>query len=258
MTRLPMRRLEIAEIDSTNEEARRRAEAGDPGHLWIRADVQTAGRGRRGRGWASPNGNLMTTLLLRPPCGPGEAAQLSFVAALAVGDLIGASVPADRIGLKWPNDVLVSGAKIAGILLESGAGPVSDPHSRLDWLGIGMGVNLASHPTDLDRPVTDLRAETGAAPSPAQALEHLAAAFERWYAVWDEARGFPAIRTAWLARATGIGGPVRARLWDRTLEGTFDGLDPAGGLILGLADGSREVLHGGEVFFAAAPQRQER
>ncbi|MFZ2469026.1 MAG: biotin--[acetyl-CoA-carboxylase] ligase, partial [Parvibaculum sedimenti] len=147
----------FAEIDSTNEEAKRLGEAGEPGPIWITAERQTAGRGRRGREWVSPSGNFMGTLLLRPQANPRKAAELSFVAALAVHDAVdGLLSPALRpdLKLKWPNDLLHGGKKLAGILLESSgiAG------GELAWLAIGIGINLAQYPEGVEYPATSLAA----------------------------------------------------------------------------------------------------
>src|SRR3984957_12027094 len=129
------------EIDSTNAEARRRADAGERGPLWLTAKRQTAGRGRRGRAWETGAGNLAATLLTHTEKPPAEAAQISFVAALAVADLAAAFVPASLVSLKWPNDPMIAGKKTAGILVESGPHP-----SGGLWLAGGCGGNLAAPP----------------------------------------------------------------------------------------------------------------
>ena len=139
--------LAFDEIDSTNAEARRRAEAGEIGPLWITAAVQTAGRGRRGRNWDTSRGNLAATLLLTTDCDPAKAAQLSFVAAFAIRRLAVRYVPESLVRFKWPNDVFVDGRKLSGILIESGRAP-----SGALWMAIGMGVNLAHAPENVDRP----------------------------------------------------------------------------------------------------------
>jgi len=245
-------RAEFPELDSTNEEARRRADNGDPGPVWIRADRQTAGRGRRGRAWDSPTGNLMATLLLRPNTAPGTAAQLSFVAALSVWDVLAGGLGPDggpeRVRLKWPNDALIDGKKAAGILLESAADP---ERGRIAWVAIGIGVNLAVYPEDTPYPATSLMA-AGAALTPDKALVRLAAAFEHWRGVWAEGEGFSAIRNAWLARAKGLGEAITVRLSNETLEGRFDGLDETGALVLASKSGTRRIS-AGEVFFASMP-----
>lgn len=245
----PGHRLEVfAALDSTMDEARRRAERGDPGRLWLLAHHQSAGRGRRGRAWLSGAGNLMASLLLRPACGAGEGAQLSFASALAVADALAPFLP-ERAGiaLKWPNDVLLNGRKVAGILLESATAPAG----TLDWLVIGIGVNLASHPTGTPFPATSLAAEGGRAPAPETMLVGLAAALERWIAIWS-GQGFAPLRAAWLARAAGRGGMIAVRSAADEVHGRFIDLDPEGRLVLGLADGSLRQVAAGEVFFAPA------
>lgn len=231
------------ELDSTNAEARRRAEAGEAGPVWITAAVQTAGRGRRGRPWASPPGNLAATLLMATDAPAAEAAQLSFVAALAAADLADSCLGPGAARLKWPNDVLVFGRKCVGILIESGAR--SD--GRL-WLAVGVGVNLAHHPDDVERPATSFAEHTATPPAPLDALQVLAARFEAWRKAWAT-RGFAPISEAWTARGQGLGGPCTARLPNRTIEGTAEGLDPDGALRLRLPDGSLERITAGDVFF---------
>jgi BirA family biotin operon repressor/biotin-[acetyl-CoA-carboxylase] ligase len=225
------------ELDSTNSEARRLAEAGEPGPLWITAERQTAGRGRRGRVWDSAPGNLAATLLLRPEAPAAIIGQLSFAAALAVAEMAAHFAPQAAITVKWPNDVLVEGRKLAGILLEAGPG----------WLAIGIGVNLASFPQGTEFPATSL-AQLGIAPPSADAaLSVLAARFAHWYALWMS-EGFETIRAAWLARAGGLGLPIRARLPHETREGVFEGIDSAGALLLN-EQGLVSAIAAGEVFF---------
>ena len=231
------------ELASTNAEARRRAEAGDVGPVWITAARQTAGRGRRGRGWSTGEGNLAATLLT--PCDkpPAQAAQVSFVAALASLDLADACLGPGVASLKWPNDLMVHDRKAAGILVESGAFPGGL------WLAIGVGVNLARYPMDVERPATAFADHMAApAPAPLAALEILATAFARWTAAWD-AQGFAPIARAWTARAHGLGSACEARLADRTLRGVAEGLDEDGALRLRLADGTLARVTAGDVFF---------
>lgn len=237
--------LAFEEIDSTNAEARRRAEAGEEGPLWITALRQTAGRGRRGRAWETGAGrNLAATLLIATDRAPADAAQISFVAALAAADLARAFVPAGIVGLKWPNDLMVGGRKAAGILVESGRAP----SGRL-WLATGVGANLAHAPENLERPATSFAAHmAGAPPAPEQALVRLSEAFARWIEVWD-AEGFRAIARAWTERAEGLGRPCVARLGAESVEGVAEGLDVDGALRLRLADGSIRRITAGDVFF---------
>ena len=231
-------------IDSTNEEAKRMAQAGEKGPVWITADRQSAGRGRRGRAWDSPTGNLAATLLLRPEKPPGQAAQLSFVAALAASDMVQSFAHGARVAVKWPNDVLADGKKIAGILLESASGG----SGRLEWLAVGIGVNLAQHPDGTEFPATSLGALGETAPPPRDALLRLASGWAKWYDIWN-ARGFGDIRDAWLARAAHIGGRIRARLQNEETSGVFEGIDETGALILREAQGRTRVIAAGEVFF---------
>jgi BirA family biotin operon repressor/biotin-[acetyl-CoA-carboxylase] ligase len=235
------------EIDSTNAEARRRAEAGEGGPVWIIARRQTAGRGRRGRAWSTETGNLAATLLTTTDAAAAEAAQLSFVAALAACDLADTCLGAGAARLKWPNDVLVFGKKAVGILVESGA----RPDGRL-WLAVGIGVNLAHAPQDIERPATSF-AEHMAGPPPkmADAAEVLAARFESWRKLWAT-QGFPPIAEGWTARAHGLGQPCEARLPNRTLSGIAEGMDPDGALRLRLHDGALERITAGDVFFGGA------
>ena len=236
-------RIEVFDaLDSTNEEAKRRALSGEAGPLWIVARAQTAGRGRRGRAWTSANGNLFATGLFRLDASPARAAQLSFAAALAVADLTASVIPSELVKLKWPNDVLVAGKKVCGILLESGAHPGGGL-----WLAVGIGVNLVHHPEDQERPATDLAVHGGAV-SPDEAVKRLAERFEHWRTVWAR-DGFAPIREAWLARAWGLGERCTARLDGETVEGVFADLSDDGSLRLDLNDGRRRLVSAGDVFF---------
>lgn len=238
-------------IDSTNAEARRRAEAGEAGPLWITAAVQTAGRGRRGRAWDTRRGNLAATLLTTTDKSPAEAAQVSFLAAFAIRDLACAYVPESLVRLKWPNDVLVEGRKLSGVLVESGR--MSDGAL---WLAIGMGVNLAHAPTGTERPATaladHLRRDIAAPPTPQEALAILAPALYAHMDRWTR-EGFAGLRTEWLSHAAGVGEACVARLDSETVEGVMQGLDTDGALVLRLSSGSTRRISAGDVFF---PQTQ--
>jgi BirA family biotin operon repressor/biotin-[acetyl-CoA-carboxylase] ligase len=232
------------EIDSTNEEARRLAAAGERGPIWLRADRQTAGRGRRGRAWESPAGNLAATLLIVPGKPASECAQLSFVTAIAVADAASGFAANAEIKVKWPNDVLANGRKLAGILLESASGG----DGALTFLAIGVGINLAHFPPDTEFPATSLAALGVSVPSPSAALSQLAAHFAKWYEVWMT-NGFSPIQDAWLARAAGLGSRIRARLTHEETSGVFEGIDNTGALILREAQGRTRTIAAGEVFF---------
>ena len=235
------------EIDSTSAEARRRAEAGEAGPLWITAARQTAGRGRRGRTWESPAGNLAATYLTVTDKAPAEAAQVSFVAALAVCDLVRGFVAPDLVRVKWPNDIMIGARKVSGILVESGRAP----DGRL-WLAVGIGVNLAKPPEVTERPATAIAENmAGPPPEPGQALKGLAAAFEDWMGVWNGV-GFSAIARAWTERAYGLGEPCVARLPTETVAGVAEGLDEDGALRLRLPDGRERRINAGDVFFEGA------
>lgn len=213
------------------------AAAGEPEGSWLRAVTQSAGRGRLGRSWSSPAGNLYASTLVRPRAGDPPAASLALLAAVALHEVASAWTPDRTIALKWPNDLLIGGAKLSGILLEGAAGAVV----------IGIGVNLAEYPSGLDRPVTSLAAH-GAAPDPALFLDDLAAAFARWLGRW-RAEGLAPIRDRWLQAAHPIGTALTANLpGGERFDGLFDGLDADGALILRLADGARHVIHAGDVF----------
>jgi BirA family biotin operon repressor/biotin-[acetyl-CoA-carboxylase] ligase len=235
---------EWEEIDSTNEEARRLAAQGERGPIWLSAGCQTAGRGRRGRAWESPAGNISATLLIAPNKPASECAQLSFVTAVAAADAASSFAPKADIKVKWPNDVLAGGRKMAGILLESASGA----DATLAYLAIGIGMNLAHFPPDTEFPATSLAALGVTAPAPKEALTQLAAQFAKWYDVWMT-MGFSSIQDAWLARAAGLGTRIRARLTNEETSGVFEGIDNTGALILREAQGRTRTIAAGEVFF---------
>ena len=223
-------------IDSTSVEAARRAASGTRGPLWLRADAQTSGRGRAGRDWTSPSGNLHATLLIPVEDDPGAAALRSFVACLAVADTLDTLVAApDRVRLKWPNDALLDGRKVAGVLLESGVNPAGR------WLSVGIGMNLVHAPETARWPTTSIATATGdAAPSPEATLAILAAAFEERERDFTT-KGFDTIRTAWLLRAARLGEEVEARLPQETVTGIFETLDAGGAMLLQTSTGPRRI-----------------
>lgn len=230
-------------VDSTNEEARRLAETGAPAGTVVWALSQTAGRGRRERVWRSPAGNLYFSLLLRPIVPAVRAMQCSFIAANAVADAVQAVLPEpQRVACKWPNDVLIGGRKVAGILLEAAAGE----GGRLSWMVIGIGVNIADHPRDTEFPATSLAAEGGAGVNAPGMLERIMSGLDEGLEAWAE-EGFAPVRKAWLARAFGLGERIRVRLEKETLEGIFAALEPDGTLVLREAGGERRIA-AGDVF----------
>lgn len=231
-------------VDSTNEEAKRLALSGEAGPIWIVAEKQTAGRGRRGRTWESPVGNLAATLLLRPDAPASKSAQLSFVAALAASDAVAAFAPGAETRVKWPNDVLLQDRKVAGILLESASSGAPVP----DWLAVGIGINLVASPRDTEFPATSLAEFGHTPPTVATAAAHLARAWNRWYDIW-RAHGFGQIRDVWISRAARLGTRIRARLASEELHGIFEGIDQEGALILRQSVGETRTISAGEVFF---------
>lgn len=239
-----LRLLSFRTIDSTNEELRRRALAGAPEGTAVAADTQTAGRGRQGRTWESPPGNLYCSLLLRPSCPAAKAASLSFAAALAIADAVAPLLSADGdLRFKWPNDVLLGGRKLAGILLES-----QIAGDALEWVVVGAGVNVASHPEKAMYPATSLAAngcETNVDSLRDAYLDRL----RSWYARWRE-EGFAPLRTAWLARAEGLGREIEVRTGADHVRGAFTDLDSEGALVLETRSGTRKVT-AGDVFFAS-------
>jgi BirA family transcriptional regulator, biotin operon repressor / biotin---[acetyl-CoA-carboxylase] ligase len=227
-------------VGSTNDEAKRLARGGAGEGTVVWALRQTAGRGRRGRRWASPPGNLYASFVLCPHCSPARAAQLCFVAALAVGDALREVAPDPAtIAYKWPNDVLIDGRKIAGLLIETeiGEGAV------LAVFVVGIGINLASAPSGAEFQATSVAALGREAPSPGAMLGLLAAHFDAWLKRWRTA-GFAPVRSAWLAGAASLGLPIRVRLDSTELHGRFRDIDGEGILLLDTADGMRRISAG--------------
>lgn len=226
------RLIHFERIDSTNAEARRLAASGERGPLWIWSDEQTAGRGRLGRTWVSEPGNLYVTCLFETAAPLAAVAQVSFAAAIAVHEVASNLLPQNKFFLKWPNDVLMDGAKFCGILAEvAGTGPTR--------VAVGCGINLAHAPKGTPYPVAAL----GRKYTPDSILPNLALSFWNWLEIWDEGRGFPMIRKAWLERAAGVGMEV-------TVDGSagrFEGLDADGALLLTLGDGTQKQIRAGEV-----------
>jgi BirA family transcriptional regulator, biotin operon repressor / biotin---[acetyl-CoA-carboxylase] ligase len=245
-------RLEsLGTIASTNAEARLRAQNGDNGPLWITAMAQTKGRGRHGRAWISPSGNLYASLLLRDPSPFENAPQLAFVAALALRDAVAleAKMLAPRLKFKWSNDLLLAERKCAGILIE-GEATGSEAEGRFIVV-IGIGVNCANHPPPAQVgggfPATDLQAH-GATITPEILFTRLSATMCLRLTQWDRGRGFPGILGDWLNHARGIGEPIAVRNGDVEIQGRFIGLDHAGRLVLERPDGGLAKIAAGDVF----------
>ncbi len=242
------RLVSLDTVDSTNAEARRLASKGEaavPDGTLVWAREQTAGRGRCGRKWHSPKGNLYCSLVLRPEAPIAEASQLSFVGGLAACDALSAIGPAGNVvQCKWPNDILLNGAKVGGLLLEA----ETTGKSGLEWLILGLGINVASHPPKVEFEATSLRAE-GWQVDVVDCLEAFGRHFMTWANTWLE-DGFAAVRKNWLWRCKGIGDRIEVRLPKKTLKGTFKDIDEDGALLL--AAGKREIrITAGDVFFAA-------
>jgi len=241
--------ITLDRVDSTNEEIKRRAVQGAPDGTLVWASEQLAGKGRRSRTWISPPGNLYCSLLLRPACPAHQAMQSSFVTALAVADAIEGALPAGtQVTCKWPNDVLAAGRKVAGILLESS----TEGDGALEWLVIGVGVNISSFPPQTDGPyaAASLAGLGAVKVTPEQLFESYCERFLYWWGVWN-VDGFAAIRGEWLDRAHGLFQPIQVRLDNDTLEGVFLTMDESGALVLGQGGSSRLIM-AGDVFPASA------
>lgn len=237
--------IPLDSVGSTNDEARRLAEEGAAHGTIVWAGEQTKGRGRQGRSWTSPRGNLYTSVILRPDCKLTEAAQVSFVACVALGEAIAAKVgSAVEVTYKWPNDIMFNGKKGVGLLLESKA----TPQGALDWVIVGMGTNIAHYPDDTRYPASSLQKE-GADPAlaPEVLLEELARQLDIWLEIWRK-RGFGDIRAAWKQRVQGLGKAMEVRLPKETLTGVFGDLDSDGALLLKLEDGRTRTITAGDVF----------
>ncbi|HMD65561.1 MAG TPA: biotin--[acetyl-CoA-carboxylase] ligase [Stellaceae bacterium] len=237
------RLLRYETVGSTNDEAKRLARDGAEGGTLVWALEQTAGRGRQGRVWVSPRGNLYVSVILRPGCPVGRAAQLGFVAALAVGDALATIFPRlEGLSYKWPNDVLAGGRKLAGILLESELDEGQVP----EFVIVGIGINLISSPRDTEFPATSI-VEQGLGPvSAAYAIREFTRHFQAWVRRWSE-EGFAPVRAAWRARAMSLGKPIRVQLEAATLHGRFLDIDQHGALLLETA-GELRHISAGEIF----------
>lgn len=227
----------VPETGSTNADMAALARTGLAEGVWLRAERQTRGRGRQGRAWASPPGNLYASTLVRLRAVDPPPASLGLLAAVALEEAARVYLPGDGLLLKWPNDLLLDGAKLSGVLLERVG----------DAVVVGIGVNLAQHPDLPDRPVTSLAAH-GVDVAPADFAETLAEGFARWVGTW-RGQGLPPVRARWLERAHPAGTALTVRLPDGGDEqGLFAGLDADGALLLRLADGRVRAIHAADVF----------
>lgn len=244
-------------VGSTNVEAANALEDGANDLAWFVSLEQTDGRGRRGRDWATTKGNLAASLLLRPDVEPDVLGGLGFVAGVALHDAVsgaiaarldGMSALAQRVGLKWPNDVLMNGAKLSGILLEA----KKDTTGGLAVI-VGIGVNVVQAPQGLPYPATSLRAELGPqAPDAAELFTDLSNAWAEAFALWDSGRGMPQILARWRAVAAGLGGSIEVQSGDARISGRFEDVDENGRLVVKCADGTLEYVSAGDVYFGTA------
>jgi len=239
--------IQYDSLGSTNAEADRLSEGGEPAPFWVRADIQTEGRGRRGRDWVSPKGNFYGTAAYDFDGSPQDAAKLSFVAAISVAKALSAYTLTTAPSLKWPNDVLLGGRKVAGLLLEAKPGRVL----------IGIGVNLVSHPDGGNIPATHLLEHMD--PEALNSEEPEFTGAEGFLAIlakaFDEAfrkhlaYGFSATRADWTRLASGLPGPVTVRLPKESFIGQAQSLLENGALRVALDDGTIRDVHAGDVFF---------
>ncbi len=247
--RLPpaYRLFEFESLGSTNDEARRRLIDGAAAGTIIWALEQSGGRGRDGRSWSSPRGNLYASFILRPRGSPTVVAQLGFVAALAVGAAVRDFAP-ERVPVtfKWPNDVLLGGRKVAGILLESEGARAEG----VDGIILGIGINVGTFPPDSRIPATSLIEAGVAGATLGRVLEALSRHLDSWLQLWTS-DGFAPIRAAWRTHAHALGESVTVRLPRETIAGIFSDIDAGGLLLLDTAQG-RRAISAGDVFFAGS------
>ena len=246
--------VRVGDTVSTNIDVLDKARSGDPGRVWVVAERQTGGRARRGREWTSDAGNLYASALLIDPCEPHHMPELPFVvvtaARRAVARAAGGRVD---IGIKWPNDLLIRGHKVSGILLEA----TRTPQGRTA-VAIGIGINCKHFPLGTETPATSLLAE-GIDVFPERLFDDLAhelAEGPRRLGRGDAAS--KRVRDEWLAHALGLGRPIRVRLVEGEDEGLFEAIDAAGHLVLARADGTRRLVSAGDVFFRDPPGSEER
>lgn len=244
------KRLTFSDIDSTNAEALRQAANGEQGPIWIDAETQHAGRGRLGRNWVSLSGNLHTSYLFQPDAPLPALAGLSLVSGIALFDAIAdclGGVP-DVCQLKWPNDVLLDGAKVAGILIES-----SNVNGKV-LVVIGFGVNVTAAPDHIEAPTTTLAVLRDVPPSIDDVRLALSRQLGHWIGVWNGGRGFGEIRSAWLERGPDLGTPLTVKRSNDMQSGPFAGLDSQGGLLVQDSTGAINCFTFGDVSVVAGEQ----
>lgn len=240
----------FARLASTNDEARRAALDGDSGRLWVIAEEQTHGRGRKGRFWSSPPGNLYASALVVDPCPPALAPQIGFVAGVALAQAV-ADLGGTGFGLKWPNDLMWRGAKVAGLLAEG----VTTRERRLASI-VGVGVNCVSAPSGLDYPAASLADAFGRPVTADTLFVRLATRFHEALGVWAKGKGFAAIRSLWLANAAGLGGTIRVSDPRGARDGEFAGLDETGRLLLRTPAGV-ETIEAADLYLAQPTENGE-
>lgn len=239
------RRLALAETDSTNAEALKLASNGDAGNLWITAERQLAGRARRGRTWVSEPGNLYASLLLIDPAESDALATLPLVVSLALYEALAQALPdiTGRLKIKWPNDLLLDGKKLSGILLEA----QPDSFGRTAVV-IGCGINCQHFPDNPLYPATSLET-AGFDLSPNELFSHLAHSMARQLRIWAQGVGFSNIRRDWLDRCQGLGQEIVARFSDREIAGKFIDLNEDGLLLLCDKMGQIHKISAADIFF---------
>ena len=239
------RHIALGDVDSTNLECLERARQGDNGNLWITANRQLKGRGRRGRGWVSEPGNLYASLLMIDPAPQAALASLPLAVGVAVHRAISHALPqgGNKATIKWPNDILIDGRKVAGILLESETLP-----DGKQAVVIGCGIDVSHAPDEAMYSVTTLRA-AGSSVSPEELFARLYQAMGEELARWDQGKGIASVRQAWLGAAEGIGKPISVNLPDSTLTGTFREIDASGCLVLVDNSNKIQTVAAGDVFF---------
>lgn len=241
------RAAHVLQTGSTNEDlaALAAAGAGGDGRIWLTAGQQRDGRGRRARGWHSPQGNLHASTLLIDPAPLQMLGHLPLVAALGARAAIAAEIGDDDglVQIKWPNDILIDGAKCCGILLESRS--VADGHMAVI---AGFGINIVAHPPDTPYPATHLRQWAKQSASTSM-FQHLAESFAAMFQLWRGGANLTEIRAQWLAHARGLGKPLRVNTHDDSIDGVFEQMDEDGQLVLRLPDGTHKRFASAEIFF---------